>query len=251
MQSTDLLLGPPPLDLLSTASLFLDFDGTLVELIDRPDRVRADADLQHLLLRLGDALPGRVAIVSGRSIEQLDLMLGEAARHLALAGSHGAEFRVEGEIAQAAVPAALPAITAEMDAFAAARPGVLVERKTLGAGLHYRAAPEHEADALALAGRLAQEHGLHLQPGKMMAEVRTDGDKGRAVTRLVQGAAMAGTIPLVFGDDLTDEAGFRAAAELGGAGVLVGDPRDTAASYALPDVAAVRRWLAQGLERFS
>ncbi|PAX06659.1 trehalose-phosphatase [Sphingomonas lenta] len=251
MQSTDLLLGPPPLDLLSTASLFLDFDGTLVELINRPDQVRADADLRNLLLRLSDALPDRVAIVSGRSIEQLDLMLGEAAHHLALAGSHGAEFRVEGEAAEVAIPLALPQITAAMDAFAATRPGVLVERKTLGAGLHYRAAPEHEADALALARALAREHGLYLQPGKMMAEVRADGDKGRAVVRLVQGAAMAGTTPLVFGDDVTDEAGFGAAAHLGGAGVLVGDPRETQATYALPDVAAVRRWLAQAVERLS
>ena len=128
---------------------------------------------------------------------------------------------------------------------------MLVERKTLGAGLHYRLAPEHEADALALAEELAAKHGLYLQRGKMMAEVRADGDKGRAVASLVTGAAMAGTTPLVFGDDVTDEAGFAAAARLGGSGVLVGLPRDTAAAYALPDVAAVRRWLEQAVERLA
>lgn len=248
MRSTDLLLGPPPLDLLASASLFLDFDGTLVDLIDDPERVGADDELRDLVARLTNALPGRVAIVSGRSIAQLDRMLGPAAAGLALAGSHGAELRVGGEATRAAVPPALPAIAAAMDDFAATRPGVLVERKTLGAALHYRQAPEHGGDALALAERLAAGHGLHLQPGKMMAEVRADGDKGRAVAALAAGAAMAGTVPLVFGDDLTDEAGFRTAAELGGAGVLVGAPRETAARYALPDVAGVRRWLRQAAE---
>lgn len=251
MPATDLLLAPPPLDLLPSASLFLDFDGTLVDLADDPAQVRADASLRDLLRRLGDALPGRVAIVSGRSIEQLDLMLGDAAHHLALAGSHGAEFRVEGEPTKVAIPSALPEISDAMDAFAASRPGMLVERKTLGAGLHYRQAPEHEDDALALADELARQHGLYLQRGKMMAEVRADGDKGRAVTALVASAAMAGTTPLVLGDDLTDEAGFAAAAELGGAGVLVGGPRETAARYGLPDVPGVRRWLHRAVERLA
>lgn len=248
MSSAALLLGPPPLDLVASAGLFLDFDGTLAELVDDPDAVSADAELRNVIRQLAAAMPGRVAIVSGRSIAQLDRMLGEAAHGLALAGSHGAEIRVEDKATEVAAPPELPAVAAAMDAFATARPGVAVERKTLGVALHYRRAPEHEADALALAQALADAHGLRLQRGKMMAEVRADGDKGRAVAALVAGAAMAGTLPLVFGDDLTDEAGFAAAAELGGAGVLVGSPRDTAALYSLPDVAAVRRWLTRAAE---
>lgn len=244
----DLLLAEPPPGLVRAAGLFLDFDGTLAELVDDPEAVAADAGLRALLGRLAAAMPGRVAIVSGRSIEQLDRMLGAAARGLALAGSHGAELRVGGEAARAAVPPGLEEVARAMDRFAERRPGVLVERKSLGAALHYRRAPGHEADALALAARLADAHGLQLQHGKMMAEVRADGDKGRAVAALARGAAMRGMRPLVFGDDLTDEAGFRAAAELGGAGVLVGPGRETAARYALPDVAAVRRWLARAAE---
>lgn len=251
MLKTDLLLRPPPLDLISSASLFLDFDGTLVDLIDDPEQVRADAELRDLLDRLEAALPRRVAIVSGRSLEQLGRMLGGAGEALALAGSHGAEFRVGSEAPEVAVPPTLPQVAEAMNAFAATRPGMAVERKTLGVGLHYRRAPEHEADALALADALAREHGLHLQRGKMVAEVRVDGDKGRAVTRLVAGAAMAGTTPLVFGDDVTDEDGFAAAAALNGAGVLVGPPRETAAAYALPDVAGVRRWLRDAVEHLA
>ena len=249
MPATDLLLHAPPLDLLASASLFLDFDGTLVELADRPDQVRADPHLRALLARLAGAMPGRVAIVSGRSLAQLDAMLGDAADLLALAGSHGAELRVGGADRPATPPAALGGIAARMDAFAAARSGVVVERKSLGVALHYRLAPTHEADALALAETLANEHGLFLQRGKMMGEVRVDGDKGRAIARLGAGAAMAGFRPLVFGDDLTDEAGFAAAAGLGGAGVLVGEPRATAAVHALPHGAAVRRWLGDALDQ--
>lgn len=251
MPATDLLLSPPPLDLLSSVGLFLDFDGTLADLVDDPAQVSADAELRAVLRRLADALPSRVAIVSGRSIEQLDRMLGDAAHALALAGSHGAEFRVGGDVTQVAIPPALAQVATRMDEFAASHPGVSVERKTLGAALHYRRAPAVEGEAIALGEALAAEHGLFLQRGKMMAEVRVDGDKGRAVTSLIAGAAMAGTTPLVFGDDVTDEAGFTAAAELGGAGVLVGEPRDTAARYGLPDVRSVRRWLAQAAERLA
>jgi trehalose 6-phosphate phosphatase len=77
----------------------------------------------------------------------------------------------------------------------------------------------------------------------MMVELRAPGDKGLAVDALMATAAMAGTRPLVFGDDLTDEDGFAAAAAHGGAGVLIGASRATAAGFALPDVAALRRWL--------
>lgn len=248
MDFTDLLLGPPPLALLSSASLFLDFDGTLAELIDDPHAVSADSELRRILGALAQAMPGRVAIVSGRSIEQLDGILGHAAHGLALAGSHGAELRIGEKAIEVTVPLSLSTIGIEMNRFVLDRTGVVVERKTLGVALHYRRAPQYAAEALAFAEKLADEHGLHLQRGKMMVEVRADGDKGRAVTALVAGAAMAGTVPLVFGDDLTDEAGFVAAAELGGAGVLVGEPRETAARYGLPDVAAVRRWLAQAAE---
>lgn len=249
MPATVLLFRPPPLDLLASHALFLDFDGTLVELADRPDAVSVDSDLHALLARLAAALPDRVAIVSGRSIAQLDAMLGDAADGLVLAGSHGAELRTGDDPAPVIAPPALPAIAVAMDRFAATRPGVVVERKSLGAALHYRLVPEHEAEARALAAALAAEHGLRLQHGKMMAEVRADGDKGRAVAALAAGAAMAGFPPLVLGDDVTDEDGFAAAARLGGAGVLVGEPRETAAAHMLPDVAAVRRWLAQALEQ--
>jgi trehalose 6-phosphate phosphatase len=142
-------------------------------------------------------------------------------------------------------PAVRRAVAA-FDAFAADRPGVIVEDKTLAAGLHYRQAPDVSADALALAASLAQETGLALQPGSMVLELKTPGtDKGAALTAFMAETPFKGAIPIMVGDDLTDEHGFEAADALGGFGVLVGPERPTAARYRLEDVAAVLDWLDQ------
>ncbi len=82
----------------------------------------------------------------------------------------------------------------------------------------------------------------------MMVELRVDGDKGRAVAALLNLPGMADTVPLVFGDDITDEDGFVAAERAGGAGVLVDKPRETRARYHLPDVAAVHAWIGTAIE---
>lgn len=241
------MLAPPPAGLLDGASLFLDFDGTLVELEDRPDLVHADAPLIALVRALSDLLDERLAIVTGRASGHIAELFGDVA--LTIGGSHGVEFRwPDGRTAQPELPATLDAVLAEMHAFAAERNDVIVESKPFGAGLHYRMAPRHEADARALAERLASEHSMHLQPGKMMIELRAAaGDKGSAIRRLMQSEPFADTRPVFLGDDVTDEDGFRAVAALGGAGILVGDPRATAARYRLPGVAAVREWLTEAL----
>ena len=92
-----LRFAPPPRPDIAAAGLFLDFDGTLVALAERPDGVVVDKALVALLVRLGERLGGRVAIVSGRSLEQLDGMIGAEARGLALVGSHGIEIRRAGQ----------------------------------------------------------------------------------------------------------------------------------------------------------
>jgi trehalose 6-phosphate phosphatase len=131
-----------------------------------------------------------------------------------------------------------------MERLASERAGLIVEDKPLGAALHYRQTPEAEAACVELASALAEEHGLHLQPGKMMVEVRTPGgDKGSAIERLMREPDLQGARPIFMGDDVTDEPGFAAAAGLGGAGILVGDERPTAALYRLDGVASALAWL--------
>lgn len=241
-------LSPPPSALLNDAALFLDFDGTLVPIADTPDGVAVDDELLATLLNLRDRLNGRLAIVSGRSVATLcDLGFAD----FMLAGTHGLEFSRPGEGAQ--TPPRLPAIDAvetAFQAFADDRPGVLVERKTISVGLHFRLAPEWEEDAEALSEALAAQHDLTIQRGKMLFELRPGGaDKGSAVQALMQTDIMAGGVPLFIGDDVTDEEGFAAAAELGGAGILVGPARSTLAAFRLEQVTAVRHYLKQGVAR--
>lgn len=247
LPAPDALRPAPPPDLLRDAALFLDFDGTLVPIADTPDGVCVDDALLALLNRLRDRLAGRLAIISGRSVATLqELGLGQ----FDLAGTHGLEFASPGETMDA--PPRLPAIDAVEAAFhdfADGRPGVLVERKSISAGLHFRLAPQWEAEAAALAARLADEHGLAIQHGKMMFELRPGGaDKGTALRAIMQRAPMAGNRPIFLGDDVTDEDGFIAAADLGGAGILVGPPRPTAAHFILEQVDAVRHYLSQAAD---
>ncbi len=203
--------------------------------------------MRALLAGLVRRLDGRIAVVSGRSVAQVDAILGPVAQDLAVSGSHGCEHRWQGVWAQPGRPEALDRAAARFRAFAEGRDGVLVEEKSFGAALHYRANPAAGAEAHRLAGQVAGECGLHIQPGKMMVELRTGGgDKGTAVRRLMERPPMAGTLPVFAGDDLTDEPGFAAARELGGHGILVGSPRKTAATAWLPDPAALRRWLGEG-----
>mgnify|MGYP003582800502 CR=1 FL=1 len=241
-------LPPPPASLLTGASLFLDFDGTLAPIADTPDGVVVDTDLLTLLGELRDVLGGRLAIVSGRSIATLR-DLGFA--NFLLAGTHGLEFAHPGEDVEA--PPRRPAVDdaeAAFHAFADGKPGLLVERKSISVGLHFRGAPQWGAQAGELASDLADKLDLALQPGKMLFELRPGGaDKGSAVHVLMGRAPMAGGRPVFIGDDVTDEEGFAAAAELGGAGILVGPPRATLAAFSLEQVAAVRHYLLEGVAR--
>jgi trehalose 6-phosphate phosphatase len=248
LPSSKLALPPPPPSLLAGAALFLDFDGTLVPIVDDPADVAADADLLRVLDALRAGLNGRLAIVSGRSVATLRAMgLGD----FVLAGTHGLEFAMPGQQAEAPLRlAAIDSIEAAFNAFAALRPGMLVERKSISVGLHYRGAPRFADDAEALAMTLASEHGLMVQRGKMLFEVRPGGaDKGSAVRRLMQRAPFSGGAPVFFGDDVTDEEGFDVAAELGGHGVLVGPQRNTMARFSLEQVAAVRHYLGEEAAR--
>jgi trehalose 6-phosphate phosphatase len=244
-------LGAPPPTLLRNASLFLDFDGTLVAIVDRPDAVTVGPPLERLISRLREALAGRIAILSGRALAEIDRLLVHG--RFAVGGSHGLELRwPDGRLDTPVPPAMLADIVAQMRAVQARHPGVIVEEKPFGAALHYRAAPAAEDACRTLAVTLAQQDGLSLQTGKMVFEIRVTGpDKGGALRALMGDATMRGTTPVFIGDDETDEAAFRAAAALGGAGILVGPSRPTAARYRLDDVAATQDWLERAAENLA
>ncbi len=237
---------PPPDFAPRETSLFLDFDGTLVDIAEQPDAVVTGPVVADLLTRLAARLAGRVAVVSGRSIAQLDALVGPALRALTSIGSHGAEIRgIEHGGWRVDRPEALSGAEAMFrDAFSGFD-GVIIEVKSLGVAVHYRQHPAAAPAALELATRFGLESGLEIQKGKMMIELRAGGhDKGSAIAAAMRSAPFAGHRPIFLGDDVTDEAGFRCCAALGGVGILVGPERPSAASYRLTDVAAVHHWLA-------
>ncbi|OYY90197.1 MAG: trehalose-phosphatase [Sphingomonas sp. 28-66-16] len=236
---------PPRFDA-GTMALFLDFDGTLVELMEHPAGVAVDAALAALLARLAARLPGRVALVSGRSVAQLEALVGALADDLALVGSHGAEIRAgPSGVRSPGRPAALDRVEAIVRAAIGHEAGIVIEVKTLGVAIHYRQNPGLEAAARRIAAEAAEAGDLIVQTGKMMVEIRTAGhDKGTAIATLMAQPPFAGHRPVFLGDDVTDEPGLAFCTEADGAGILVGPPRVTAAAYRLPDVAAARAWLA-------
>lgn len=235
------VLSPPPSALFDGASLFLDFDGTLVGLADRPDAIIVDPDLTALLVRLSQRLDGRLALVSGRSLDQLEFYLGQTIKVFTLVGSHGAETRLaSGSISRPTRSATLDLAAEQLRKRFPQSSGVVVENKSFGVALHYRLCPDQREEACAAANCIAAANGLLVQHGKMMVELRLRGhDKGGAIKQLSTIPPFVDHHPVFIGDDLTDESGFVICAALGGAGIVVGEARDTAARYYLADVAAV------------
>jgi trehalose 6-phosphate phosphatase len=237
---------PPALRARRTA-LFLDLDGTLAPFAPRPQDVAPERRRTILLRRLRAALGGRLAVVSGRGLEEIDRIL-EGAAPIA-AGVHGLVRRTGAGVVVSASPhPELGRAERALRWFAAQDPGLLVESKGLSVTLHFRLAPAYADQARTLARRLAARAGLVLLAGALAVELRSPGpSKGDALRAFMGEAPFAGARPVFVGDDVTDEDGFAAASELGGYGVKVGRTSATAASFSLPNVEAVLGWL-EGLK---
>lgn len=224
-------------------AIFLDFDGCLVDIAARPQDVVVPRTLPPILDRLHRRTGGALAIVSGRSIGELRRFIPGAGAMIC--GSHGAErqrgSRVERlHVDQDALESA--AVRAETELGDA--PGLIVERKPVGLGLHYRGDPSRAGDVATLAeSLLADLPGYHAHHGKMVVELRPNGvGKGGVVADLMRGPRFRGRLPVMMGDDTTDEPAFEAVNGFGGLSVKVG-PGRTAALARLGAPAEVRRLL--------
>ena len=236
---------PPPIELLRGASLFLDFDGTLVDLAPTPDAVRVSSELADLLSRLQRCLDGRLAILTGRAAAEVGNLLGPV--ELAVGGHHGLESR-GGQIVER--PEMLDSVVSDLRQLEIEYPGVLVEDKPLGVALHYRQAPHAEDACRSAVQAAARRSGLEIQPGKMVFELKPQGaNKGDALGAMMAEPPFAGSRPVFIGDDLTDEPAFEAAQDMGGAGILVGDRAPTSARFALASVDEALAWLGQACEQ--
>ena len=234
---------PPSRRALEGAALFLDLDGTLAPIAERPEDVGPDRRRNDLLSRLASRMNGRLAVVSGRSLDDIDRIL--EGRVACAAAIHGLVRRdARGVVGEAPPHPGLASARATLKDFAAGDPRLLVEDKSLSLTLHYRLAPDRAQDAVDLAERLATVTGLTLQPGDMVVELRTPGaSKGDAIRAFMTEAPFKGAQPIFLGDDLTDEHGFFAVRQMGGYGVLIGPQRRTTAIYRMDGVEEALSWL--------
>jgi trehalose 6-phosphate phosphatase len=234
---------------LEGAALFLDLDGTLAPIAERPQDVRPDPRRTSLLERLSGEMDGRLAVISGRSLEDIDRILEGCVRPVSAV--HGlVRRRADGVVEETPPHSGLRRAGETLRGLAAADPRLLVEDKGQSVALHYRQAPDAAATARQAIEWLAAETGLWRQDGAMVHELRTPGpSKGDSVRAFLAEAPFQGARPVFVGDDLTDEHGFAAAASLGGFGVLVGPARGTAARFRLRNVDQALDWLEAALCR--
>lgn len=236
---------PAPPAAVSTWAWFLDVDGTLIDIAPTPSAIHIPEALPGLLQRLSATHGGAVALVSGRSLDNLRQLV--APFDPPTAGLHGLEWRdAAGNIGRVDVPPGLDLIRARLTAEAERFDGLLLEDKGAAVALHYRQAPQLAERVLDTARAAIADHpDFGMTAGKMVVEIKPkEGNKGRAVETLMRTAPFTGRVPVFVGDDTTDEDGFAAANRLGGVSVLVGPPRETQARYRLADIEACRVWLA-------
>lgn len=235
---------PPIPDSPRTIAFFLDFDGTLVDIADRPEAVQVSDATRNVLGALSKATQGAVAIITGRDIHTIDDFLNPL--RLPIAGVHGLTRRdANGQIHLPTKHAAtLDRVHASIERRVTGQAGLLIERKTASLALHYRSRPELETMCADLIDEaLAQTDGLVLRRGKMVLEVTAGhADKGSAVVAFLGEAPFAGRTPVFAGDDVTDEDAFAAINACGGISIKVGGGA-TSARYRTGGPRTLLAWL--------
>ena len=226
-------------------ALFLDVDGTLLDLARRPDEVVVPARLVTILTSLQNVLEGALALVSGRAIRQLDDLF--APLKLPCAGVHGGERRDSaGKMHYLApdAPSRLDPARAALTHFVATKPGLLLEDKRSSLAVHFRERPEladtvqrRLEEAVVLVGE-----GFRIQESVLVCEIiAAAAHKGDAVEAFLAEPAFAGRMPVFVGDDVTDLDALAAVERHGGRAVAVGTRLP--ASWRLPSPSAVLDWL--------
>lgn len=237
-------LPPPPRLDPARWALFLDLDGTLVELAARPELIEVPEGLPQLLRSTADRHQGALAILSGRS--RADLAAHFGLHGFPAATLHGLErCDAHGRMHRVADHRPLDGVRQQLSVRSVDYPGMWVEDKGGAIALHYRQRPDLGTAIGELGRELVEDRSdLRLQPGDFVVEIKPAGtDKGRALTAFLAEFPFIGRCPVMVGDDLTDEHAFAAAQANGGFGVIVGSRRPTLARYALASPTEVIDWL--------
>ena len=243
-------LAPPPLT--TDVALFLDFDGTLVDIAPNPSDVIVPAALSQRLRQVAWLLNGALAVISGRSIATIDSFLSGAVQ--CTAGLHGAERRSALGLVHSTTRGGDMIISFRtiLQAFGAAHPAVLVEDKGVSIAVHFRGDPTlADTCRQAVDDCVLASHGVFERlDGKMVAELKPVGiTKVAALEAYMNEAPFAGRRPVFAGDDITDEGAFGYVSRTNGLGVMVGASSPTAAASRLPSVEALHAWLKDFCDR--
>lgn len=233
------------------AALFLDADGTLLDIAPTPDAIVVPDGLVEILRDTAQALSGAVAIVSGRRLAELRKLFGKAG--VVLIGEHGAAASIAlPSLAKLRHEEPPPALIASLRRFADRLGGTLLELKAHGAALHVRNAPAAAAAAQDLTDALAAKYArrVRLLRGKAVFEFAAIGvSKGHAVAAMLRDPPFRSRMPFFAGDDVTDEDGFAVVNRLGGVSVRIGPAHrrglETVARFRIASPARFRHWLAQ------
>jgi trehalose 6-phosphate phosphatase len=227
-------------------ALFLDVDGTLVEIAETPQGVHVPTSLKQLLDEVRWRLDGALALVSGRSLNNLD-QLFTPLRFIA-SGVHGCERRTaDGHVLRPEVDAATIArVRTQLADFVRGHEGLLLEDKHYAVAVHFRRAPEMQDEVYRIMSDMLVQLGptFALQAGKSVLELRPGAwTKGSSITAFMQEAPFVGRTPVFIGDDVTDEDAFAVVNEMSGVSIRVGNPAATLARHRLGGVSEVLRWL--------
>jgi len=240
---------PAPVELfdLRQFAFLIDVDGTLLDIAETPQSVQVPPALRHDLDRLAVLSDGAIALVSGRSLDDLDTLFGPL--KLTMVGGHGAEIRFwcDGHAEHQSAPPIDPSLRARLSTVESIDSRLLVEDKGYSIALHYRRAPERKAAVLKAVAALDDgiaAQGLRVLHGKAVVEIKRAGiDKGTGIRALMAHEPFARRRPIYIGDDITDEDAFAVLPEFDGIAISVG--RDVmGVTRRFDNPAAVRRWIA-------
>ncbi len=231
---------------LRECAILLDVDGTILDLAATPREVWVPPSLRHDIARLSERTGGAVALVSGRSLDDLDLLFSPL--QLPAVGGHGAEFRprVGGEPELRRTAPLGAALKRKFATVAEIGPGIVIEDKTYSIALHYRLAPDLENVVKEAVTRICAEicsASIEILHGKFVVEIKQLGfNKGTAVRELMRLAPFADRHPIFVGDDITDESVFEIISEFDGLAFSVGRTVEGVdGHFEKPE--AVRGWL--------